>query len=183
MMIKSGEENILVNELKLKVSYLGILFFILIYLVFYIGPIFLDLEKLLGSELDRVQNHENVVNSNLKDINIKLVATIFIGAFIQQALSEEIVFRGFIYGRLANVFNVNTAIIIQAVIFGLVHNLLFYSIRKSLRYHILLFFIGGIGGLLFAILNNIIFNGSIIPSIILHGLGNFITGIIKLKRE
>lgn len=60
------------------------------------------------------------------------------------------------------------------------HNVLYIlaSLEVGLWYHTLTFVFTGTGALLLGWLNEMIFNGSIIPSILLHGTGNFIASML-----
>lgn len=71
-------------------------------------------------------------------------------------------------------------VILQAVLFALMHNVLYLlaGVPVGVFYHVLMFVFTGAGALLLAYLNEKIYNGSIIPSILLHGLGNFIASMI-----
>ena len=62
------------------------------------------------------------------------------------------------------------------------HNAIYMlgGIDVSLQFHIVLFVFTGMGGLLLGILNEKIYNGSIIPSVFLHGLGNFISNLMVI---
>lgn len=68
----------------------------------------------------------------------------------------------------------------QAVLFGLMHNVLYVlaGLEVGLWYHTLTFVFTGTGALLLGWLNEKIFNGSIIPSVLLHGAGNFIASML-----
>ena len=68
----------------------------------------------------------------------------------------------------------------QAVLFGLMHNALFLlaGLDVGLWYHTLMFLFTGAGALLLGWLNEKIYNGSIIPSILLYGAGNFISSML-----
>ena len=68
----------------------------------------------------------------------------------------------------------------QAVLFGLMHNALFLlaGLDVGLWYHTLMFLFTGAGALLLGWLNEKIYNGSIIPGILLHGAGNFISSML-----
>jgi membrane protease YdiL (CAAX protease family) len=82
--------------------------------------------------------------------------------------------------RLCNKFGTVKGIIIQAVLFGLMHNVMYIlaGLDVGLWYHTLMFAVTGVGALLLGWLNEKIFNGSIIPSILLHGAGNFISSML-----
>ena len=71
----------------------------------------------------------------------------------------------------------NWAILWQAVLFGLVHNLFEWS--APIATHIVIFLPACIGGYLLGYMNEKVFKGSIFPSILLHGIGN---SIINLSR-
>ena len=53
-----------------------------------------------------------------------------------------------------------------------------YGLNVGIWYHTLTFVFTGTGALLLGLLNQKLFNGSIIPSILLHGAGNFITTML-----
>ena len=65
------------------------------------------------------------------------------------------------------------------IILGLMHNVIYIlgGIDVSLQFHIVVFIFTGMGGLLLGLLDEKIYNGSIIPSAFLHGLGNFISNL------
>ena len=68
----------------------------------------------------------------------------------------------------------------QAVLFGLMHNALFLlaGLDVGQWYHTLMFLFTGAGALLLGWLNEKIYNGSIIPGILLYGAGNFISSML-----
>lgn len=66
-------------------------------------------------------------------------------------------------------------IVAQAVIFALVHNLMFWNIVPEIGFHLFLFVTITVQAALLAILNEKVFGGSIWPSVLIHGLGNFCT--------
>ena len=68
----------------------------------------------------------------------------------------------------------------QAVLFGLMHNALFLlaGLDVGLWYHTLMFLFTVAGALLLGWLNEKIYNGSIIPGILFHGAGNFISSML-----
>ena len=71
-------------------------------------------------------------------------------------------------------------IILQAALFALMHNLLYLvaGMEVSLWFHCLMFCFTGAGALLLGWLNEKLYNGSIFPSILLHGAGNFISTML-----
>lgn len=98
----------------------------------------------------------------------------FLVSFLQQALAEEILFRGFIGKRLIAKLGLFSGNICQAVIFGLIHVLLSVSDEKTFLAYFIIFVSISAGGWLLGFLDEKLCNGSIVPSILLHGFGNFI---------
>lgn len=60
------------------------------------------------------------------------------------------------------------------------HNLLYLAagLEVGLWYHLLVFAFTGTGALLLGWLDQRIFNGSIWPSVLLHGAGNFLSSML-----
>ena len=98
----------------------------------------------------------------------------FFVSFIQQAMAEEILFRGFIAKRLIAKTGLLARNLIQAAIFGSIHVLFSMSDSRNLMAYSIIFISTAAGGWLLGCLSEKLYNGSIIPSILLHGFGNFI---------
>jgi uncharacterized protein len=103
------------------------------------------------------------------------VALISLKALVQTSLSEEILFRGFIAKRFINWFDFRWGNLLQALIFGLIHLLLFLGQEFSLLIAVGIVLYTGLGGWFSGYLNERIGNGSILPSWWMHGLTNLIT--------
>ncbi|MBD2701945.1 CPBP family intramembrane metalloprotease [Spirosoma sp. BT702] len=105
--------------------------------------------------------------------SVESVTTLLLIALIKTSLSEEIFFRGFIAKRLIASLGFNVGNVAQAVIFGLVHLLLFWLIVKSSPFTLVFFFLfSGFAGWLIGYIKEKFANGSIIPGWMAHGLGN-----------
>ncbi|MFA9466220.1 MAG: lysostaphin resistance A-like protein [Velocimicrobium sp.] len=104
---------------------------------------------------------------------IAIIPAFFV-CFIQQALAEEVLFRGFIGKRLISKVGLNTGNTLQAGIFGATHVLLSISDEKTTGAYLIIMVSITAGGWLLGYLDEKIFKGSIVPSILLHGLGNYI---------
>jgi membrane protease YdiL (CAAX protease family) len=140
-----------------------------------------DFTQLLDkSTLEYIENNSSVSANAFAGIGAMAILPALIENFIANGLSEEILFRGFLCKRLCNKFGTVKGIIIQAVLFGLMHNMLYIlaGLDVGLWYHTLVFVSTGTGALLLGWLNEKIFNGSIIPSVLLHGAGNFISSML-----
>ncbi len=162
---------------QLKSKWWILAIFAVIYYFFYS----FDITQLIDqSTLDYVENSSSVSANAFAGIGAAAILPALIQNFIANGLSEEILFRGFLCKRLCNKFGTVKGVIIQAVLFGLMHNLIYIlaGVDVGLWYHTLLFVFTGAGALLLGLLNEKIFNGSIIPSILLHGAGNFISSML-----
>lgn len=107
-----------------------------------------------------------------------VLGRMIITAFINNGFCEEMLFRGFLCKRLMQRFGDNAGIFLQAVIFALVHNVMFREIVPDVGFHITIFLIIALVSALFAILNEKILNGSIWASVIIHGMGNFVSYLL-----
>ncbi len=105
------------------------------------------------------------------------IIILLIIAIFKTAFAEEILFRGFIAKRLISVFGFKKGNLFQAIIFGILHTLLFAIITTNLIYLSLIFIFPTVAAYIFGYLNEKKANGSIIPSWIAHGLANLITYI------
>ena len=102
-----------------------------------------------------------------------------LNSFIHTALSEEILFRGFIQKRLQSVLNFKVATIIQAVLFGLAHIVLIMDKLSPVQAVALAVF-PIIPGILLAYTNEKKADGSIIPGWLIHGIMNIILRVAQL---
>jgi len=129
-----------------------------------------------SSDIAVINQSESVSANAYAGLAWAAVIPAFIENFLANGFCEELFFRGFLTKRLISGIGVNGGIIVQAVIFGLIHNILCFAggIRVSPAYHIVMFLMTFTGGSLLGILSEKILDGSILPGIILHGLVNFI---------
>lgn len=164
---------------ELKSKWWMIIIFIIAYCFFYLFDftIFMD-EK----SLEVLQTSASVSANVYTGLGVVAIIPSLLTTFIANGLCEEILFRGFICKRLCNKFGKTAGVIIQGILFGLMHNAIYMlgGIDVSLQFHIVLFVFTGMGGLLLGVLNEKIYNGSIIPSVFLHGLGNFISNLMVM---
>ena len=108
------------------------------------------------------------------------LAAVFFNAFVRTALSEELLFRGFLLKRISNKYGFPAGNTIQALLFGLLHGIPFGLVTKSIFTVILLTLLPGLFGLFQGWLNEKQCDGSIVPSWLLHGCINFLTGVLSL---
>lgn len=103
------------------------------------------------------------------------VVPVLLHAVIQTALSEEILFRGFLGKRLISRFGSTIGNTAQAVVFGLMHVALFASFVPPLP----LALIGAVtaaNGWITGWINEECAGGSIVPSWLLHATANLAVG-------
>lgn len=154
-----------------------LLLFSVLYYFFYN----FDFTQLIPSEtLEYIESSSAVTANAFAGIGFAAVIPALIENFAANGLAEEILYRGFLCKRLCHKLGTFTGILLQAVLFGLMHNAIYAlaGLEVGLWYHTLMFVFTGTGALLLGLLNEKIFNGSIIPSILLHGAGNFITSML-----
>lgn len=106
-------------------------------------------------------------------------ATLLYG-YIRTGLSEEIVFRGFILKRCSAKFNFVVGNTVQAVLFGFMHGIPFGLATGNVLVMILLTVLPGAFGWFEGWLNEKHFEGSILPSWLIHGTINLITALLSL---
>lgn len=112
------------------------------------------------------------------ELGANAIIVLLIIAIFKTAFAEEILFRGFIAKRLISVFGFKKGNLFQAIIFGILHTILFAIITTNLIYLSLIFVFPTIAAYIFGYLNEKKADGSIIPSWIAHGLANVITYIV-----
>lgn len=162
---------------QLKSKWWVLLIFAILYYFFYN----FDFTQFVSPEtLEYIENSASVSANVFAGIGVAAILPAFIENFIANGVAEEILYRGFLCKRLISKIGLVKGIILQAVLFGLMHNILYIlaGLDMGLWYHILTFIFTGMGALLLGWLNERIFNGSIIPGILLHGAGNFIASLL-----
>lgn len=162
-------------QLKSKIWVLAL--FVVLYYFFYN----FDFTKLVNPEtLKEIENSSSVAANTFAGIGTMAILPALIENFVANGLAEEILYRGFLCKRFCEKLGTSKGIILQAVLFGLMHNIIYIiaGLNVGLWYHTLTFIFTGTGALLLGYLNEKIFNGSIVPSILLHGTGNFIASML-----
>lgn len=101
-------------------------------------------------------------------------------AFIRTALSEEIVFRGFILKRVASKWGFVLGNIVQALLFGLLHGVPFGLMSGKVFVAVIMTILPGAMGWYMGWMNEKRYGGSIFPSWLVHGIMNFAITCINL---
>jgi len=105
----------------------------------------------------------------------------FAWGIIATGLGEEILFRGFLGKRFINKCGFIFGNTIQAVAFGLMHGVMFSLLTDVLFITILAITVttGAIGWVM-GYINEKLTDGSIVPSWLIHGVGNFAVSIFAM---
>lgn len=162
---------------QLKSKWWVLLVFAILYYFFYN----FDFTQFVSSAtLEYIESSTAVSANVFAGMGAAAILPAFIENFIANGVAEEILYRGFLCKRLISKIGLVKGVVLQAVLFGLMHNMLYIlaGLDVGLWYHTLTFIFTGTGALLLGWLNEKIFNGSIIPSILLHGAGNFIASML-----
>lgn len=114
--------------------------------------------------------------SEFKGLGMKAVPAIIIYAAFNTALPEELLFRGFLLKRMSNKFGFNTANVIQALLFGLLHGAMFFVLVGLVKAILVVAFTTVIAWFM-GYINEKISGGSIIPSWIVHAISNLFSGL------
>ena len=114
--------------------------------------------------------------SEFSGLGASAIPAILIYAILNTALSEEILFRGFLLKRISNKFGFAAGNIVQAVLFGLLHGIMFFSAVGAVKALIVIVFTGGIGWCM-GYTNEKASDGSILPSWCIHAIANIFSGL------
>ena len=162
---------------QLKGKWWLLLVFAVLYYFFYN----IDFTQLVDANtLAYIENSSSVSVNAFAGIGVAAILPALIENFIANGVAEEILYRGFLCKRFCNKLGDIQGILLQGLLFGLMHNVIYLlaGLNVGIWYHTLTFVFTGTGALLLGLLNQKLFNGSIIPSILLHGAGNFITTML-----
>lgn len=122
---------------------------------------------------------ESLAASSFAGIGSRALLPAILFAFVQTALSEEILFRGFLGKRFSNRFGFAAGNTLQALLFGLLHGVMFFSVTTPLNATVIVAFTGLIGWAM-GYLNEKLAGGSILPGWLLHGLSNLLPALAAL---
>ncbi len=114
--------------------------------------------------------------SEFAGLGLSAVPAVLVYAILKTALPEEIVFRGFILKRISKKFGFAAGNLIQALLFGLMHGVMFFGTAGLVKAILITLFTGSIGWLM-GFINEKKAGGSIIPSWSIHAAANIFSGI------
>lgn len=131
---------------------------------------------LLGALILYALKGVETATSEFAGMGIQAIPAIMVYAVFNTALPEELLFRGFLLKRLNNKFGFTIANIIQAVLFGLLHGVMFFSLVGVIKAIMIITFTGVIAWFM-GYINEKKANGSILPSWLIHSISNIFSGI------
>lgn len=137
-----------------------------------VAALFLVLSVFILSSLKGVE----MATSEFAGLGIKAIPTVLIYAICKTALAEEIVFRGFLLKRIANKFGFAAGNLIQAIIFGVMHGIMFFSAVDPVKATLITVFTGAIGWAM-GFINEKKAGGSLIPGWTIHACANIFSGL------
>lgn len=114
--------------------------------------------------------------SEFAEVGLKAIPAIVIYAAFNTALPEELLFRGFLLKRIASKQGFYVANLIQSLLFGLLHGVIFISLVGVMKALLIIGLTGAIAWFM-GYVNEKNSNGSIIPSWIIHTVSNLFSGI------
>jgi len=135
----------------------------------------------VSSFLPTIVDRSLTGTGQLKGIGMSALFQTLLYALIQTGAAEEILFRGFLAKRFINRFGFLIGNTMQAVLFGLLHIAILYLVTSVNFFQgFLVFTLPYLVGWFFGYVNEKQSEGSIIPSWLMHGLGNAIASIISI---
>lgn len=114
--------------------------------------------------------------SEFAGLGITAVPAIVVYAAFHTAFPEEILFRGFLLKRLADKLGFIPANLTQALLFGLLHGVMFFSLAGTAKTILIITFTGAVAWFM-GYINEKYSNGSIVPGWIIHTIANLFSGI------
>lgn len=162
---------------RLSAPWWALALFLALYAFFYN----FDFTSLVpAATLEAVEGSSAVAANAYAGLGAAAILPALLENFIGNGVAEEILYRGFLCKRLCARLGLTPGIVLQAVLFGLMHNVLFLlaGLPVGLWYHALTFLFTGMGALLLGLLNERLCGGSILPGILLHGAGNFLSTML-----
>jgi len=169
---------------RLGVPIWGLALFLAVYILYWWYG-FDCLEFLVSDRMKEIlADNESVTNSSFTGAGWPGFPAALIIGMLANGFCEELLYRGFVQKRLSAKLGATGGILLTATLFGLMHNgmLLLAGIQADIGYHVYTFLSPFFGALLLGAANEKIYTGSIVPSILLHGIGNTISYAMALFR-
>ena len=119
------------------------------------------------------------VQSQYAGMGWSALPSILYFGLIDTGFSEEFFFRGFLLKRLQNRFGFVVGNTLHAAVFGLMHFVPLITLSISLWFPATMFFlVAGLTGWMYGYISEKSSGGSIIPVILIHGVGNVTVSLL-----
>ncbi|MGE7024321.1 CPBP family intramembrane glutamic endopeptidase [Solibacillus cecembensis] len=118
-----------------------------------------------------------LANVKFTSMGMQSILPILIYAIVQTSLSEELLFRGFLLKVFSGWWGFGVGNFIQALLFGLLHGVLLFTILNPVLVISIIIF-AALAGWMMGYVNEKIGNGSILPSWIIHSLMNISSSLL-----
>ncbi len=114
------------------------------------------------------------ISGNIRALNggWETAAVVFIASVITTGLSEEVLFRGFIAKRLFDIVGFARGNLVQALLFGVLHGIIFVPVVEGPAPLVVLSALTAAAGYLMGWINEEKGGGSIVPGWCAHAVGN-----------
>lgn len=124
-------------------------------------------------------NPSDVAASQFYGVGISGIGAALLYSFVQTGLSEEILFRGLIGKRCISKFGFGVGNLVQSVLFGSLHGLMFLAATGAAKAVIITIFTALIGWVM-GYMNEKLSGGSILPSWLLHSFANLFSTMVMM---
>ena len=118
----------------------------------------------------------DMATSEFAGLGVRAILPVFVYAVFNTAFSEELLFRGFLLKRIENKFGFFAGNTVQAVLFGLLHGVMFFPLAGVAKAVWVITVTGSIAWFM-GYINERKAGGSILPSWITHALSNIFSGL------
>jgi membrane protease YdiL (CAAX protease family) len=156
---------------KIAVSERGKFIFGIIAALFVAVAMSSVLDSLLPSDVQ-------LANARFVGKGLAVLPGALVFSFLATALPEEVLFRGFIGRHLSNRLGFAAGNTIQAILFGLLHGAALFNVQNLLLPFAVIAFTGTLGWVMGYV--NKKANGSIFPSVLIHGVSNVYASVIVM---
>lgn len=139
------------------------------------GPLLIM--TMISQEFKEIMLTPDSITRKFRDIgfSVNSLSLLLIIAILKTSFAEEVFFRGFIAKILIKKIGFRIGNVTQALIFGIMHLVLFITLTSNLFFLIVIFITPTLGAYVSVILNENYAGGSIIPGWISHATANILS--------
>lgn len=120
-----------------------------------------------------------LASNRFSGLGFSAIVPALLYAILQTGLSEELFFRGFLAKRFMAHFGLNKGNLLQSLLFGAIHGLMFWSSIQLIGV-VLIFIATAMAGYFMCWMNERVSNGSIISSWGIHSSANLLVSLMAM---